>query len=140
LSDDQKAEIQAEVMAETDAMMASWNERNLEGAMSAFHPERVSFAWTHTLHKDVQTISERWGSVWETVDAQECSWIDRSFTVFSEAEVLFQGTFEMTMQFDDGRTVHYPGTAHWTALYEPYGDGWKITTSSYTFGGAQQVE
>jgi len=136
----EQAQIEAEVMATSDVLADSWNTNDLEAFYSVFHPEKISHAWGSRVWKDHSAFADEWRSVWETGDSVRISWTDRSVQVLSAEAAMFQGSTDLFLYYTDGRILHYPGTAHWTGLFEPTEDGWKMTTSAYTFGGAQRLD
>lgn len=134
------ARIQTEVMATTDAFAESWNAHDVDGFLSIFHPEKVSHAWGARVWKDHDALADQWREVWQTSDSLRVSWVNRTVRVLTDAVASFQGSTDLTIYYGDGRILHYPGTAHWTGLFEPAVDGWKMTTSAYTFGGAERLD
>jgi len=134
------AQIEAEVTATTDALAASWNAYDVEAFMSIFHPEKVSFAWGARVWKDHGALGDEWRTVWETGDSLRVTWTDRTVTVLTDGVAAFQGSTDLTIYYDDGRILNYPGTAHWTGLFEPSTEGWKMTTSAYNWGGGQRLD
>jgi hypothetical protein len=139
MTDAEKAQIEAELMEVTDALTEAWNAWDIDASMSFLHPERTSFAWAGTVY-DFDGLRERYSEVWAGADRQETAWTTRKVEVLSEDAVFFQGSFELRIFYSDGREVLYPGTCHWTGLYEPYNGEWKMTYGSYAYGGAQTVE
>ena len=53
---------------------------------------------------------------------------------------MFQGEYDATVLYDDGRVMHWPGNANVTALFELTADGWKITVADFDNGAAERVD
>ncbi len=134
------AQIEAEVMATSDRLIDSWNAYDAEAFFGVYHPEKVSFAWGARVWKDHEALSDGWREVWSSGDSISVSWVERTVQVLDDEAAIFQGSTDLTVYYKNGRIMHYPGTAHWTGLFEPAADGWKMTVSSYTFGGAQRLD
>jgi len=134
------AQIEAEVMEASDYLIDGWNAHDAETFLTMFHPTKVSHAWGGRVWTNHSELSEEWVSVMETTDSVKISWTDRNVRVLTDQTAMFQGSTELTIYYTDGRIVRYPGTAHWTGLFEPSEAGWKMTTSAYTFGGAQRLD
>ena len=132
-------QIVTSVMDRTDEMMAAWNAYDLDAAMSFFDPDKTSFAWGSTIY-DFNSLKQHWGEIWAAGDRQEVSWTGRNIEVLSESAVLFQGSFELTFFYSDGRVGHWPGTAHWTVLMELHNGNWQITYGGYSYGSAQTTQ
>ena len=134
------AEIQAEVMEAADLLITGWNTNDVELFLTMFHPNKVSHAWGSQVYDNHDELSEQWLSVWETGDSVRISWTARDVQVLTDQAAMFQGSTDLMLYYTDGRILHYPGTAHWTGLFEPSEAGWRMTTSAYTFGGAQRLD
>jgi len=127
------------IMGITDDMVDVWNAHDLAANQSFFHPEKTSFAWATAVH-DYDGLEERFREVWSGAERQETSWTARKIEVLSEDLVLFQGSFDLKIFYSDGRVGQYPGTCHYTVLFEPYNGEWKITYGGYAYGGYQVIE
>jgi hypothetical protein len=134
------AQIEAEVFVASDYLVDGWNAHDAETFLAMFHPNKVSHAWGGRIWTDHDELSEEWAAVMETTDSVGISWTDRNVRVVTDQVAMFQGSTDLTIYYTDGRIVQYPGTAHWTGLFEPSEAGWKMTTSAYTFGGAQRLD
>lgn len=134
------AQIEAEVMEAADLLITGWNGNDLDLFLTMFHPTKVSHAWGSRVYKNHGELSQQWMSAWETGDSVRISWTTRDVQVLTDQAAMFQGSTDLLLYYTDGRILHYPGTAHWTGLFEPSEAGWKMTTSAYTFGGAQRLD
>ena len=133
------AQIEATIMDVTDAMSDAWTAYDIEATQAFFHPDKTSLAWGSSVF-DYDGHRDRLEEVWGGAEGQETFWTARKIEVLSEDLVLFQGSFDLKIFFADGRVGHYPGTAHYTVLFEPYEGEWKITYGGYAYGGYQVTE
>lgn len=140
MTEAEMAEIEAGVLEATDLLVNGWNTNDVELFLTMFHPTKVSHAWGSRVYDNHDELSDEWLSVWETGDSVRISWTARDVQVLNDQAAMFQGSTDLMLYYTDGRILHYPGTAHWTGLFEPSEAGWRMTTSAYTFGGAQRLD
>ena len=60
--------------------------------------------------------------------------------VLANDAAMFQGEYEATVQYDNGRVLHWPGNANFTGLLERTLDGWKVTIGNWGNGSSQVIQ
>ena len=133
------AQIEAEVMAQTDGMLVAWNARDWNATLRFHHPEKTAFAWSGTVY-DYDGLMARWETVGENFTAQNSTWNNRKIEVLSKEAAIFQGSFDLRVTRTDGTELYYPGNCVWTALFEPFNGEWLMTYIGYNWGGYEVVE
>ena len=133
------AQIEAEVMLATEAWVDAAEAMDAAIFAGILHPTETSFAWNGTIC-DRPEWTDRFTSFMEPWERWEGGWTQRTVKVLSPKAAMFQGAYEATVHYDDGRVIHWPGNANLTALFELTTDGWKITVADFDSGSGRAVE
>lgn len=133
------AQIEAEVKAHMSTYVDALETINIDTWAGIFHPTQTSFAWGGTIH-DHDSFVERVNAFWESWETWEGQWVETTVKVLSPDAAMFQGEYEATIHYEDGRILHWPGNANFTSLVERTPDGWKVTIGNWGNGSYQVVE
>jgi hypothetical protein len=117
------AQIEAEVIEVMEGVFDGFRQLDPQMIMAHFHPTATSWVWASVPrgHGRVLELTENWV---EGKESWEGSWTETTVKVFSQDAALFQGVYEATITYPDGRIVYFPNNASWTLLLERTDDGW----------------
>jgi hypothetical protein len=107
--------------------------------MAAYHPTGTSFSGA-TAPRDYGTVREGWERQFENVVRYDLEWTETAAKALSPDAAMFQGYYDATATYTDGRILHWPGNASFTVLMERTPDGWKITTGTGNNGTGQRID
>lgn len=135
----ERAQIEAEVLQAAEDWFDGFRQHDLDLLMAAYHPTETSFGGGRA-PRDYATIRESWANQFENVVKYELDWTETVVKVLSRDAAVFQGYYDATGTYADGRIFHWPGNVSFTVLMERTPDGWKITMGAGTNGTAQRID
>jgi ketosteroid isomerase-like protein len=133
------AQIEAEVLQAAEDWFDGFRQHDLDILMAGYHPTETSFAGSRA-PRDYATVQESWGNQFEDVVKYDLEWTETVVKVLSHEAAMFQGYYDATGTYADGRILRWPGNVSFTVLMERTPDGWKITMGSGTNGTAQRID
>jgi ketosteroid isomerase-like protein len=139
MTEAEKAQIQTEVLQAAEDWFDGFRQHDLDMLMAAYHPTETSFSGSRG-PRDYATVREGWGNQFENIVKYDLKWTETMVKVLSRDAAMFQGYYDATCTYVDGRILQWPGNANFTVLMERTPDGWKITTGSAGSGTAQRID
>jgi hypothetical protein len=127
MTDAERAQIEAEVLALAQGWMDIWDENDCEAASIFLNPESLSFLWSgqalnrsEWLEACIPIVANR--------ESFSGNWTETKVHVLSPDAAVFVGTYTATYSYvDDTPARHYPRTSQ-MGLVERTATGWVFTT------------
>ena len=121
-----RGQIETEVVALMESAIEGVRQLDVDMVMAACHPTDLGWVWS-SVPRGYDRVRELWVTWFENKEAWDGRWTETTVKVLNEDAAVFQGIYEATLTYEDGRIVRYPANASWTSLVERTTDGWKIT-------------
>jgi hypothetical protein len=137
LTEQQSAEIAAEIMMVVDGLMDAWNAEDATTSLSFFDSEALNILWGETEYDNRESFSEFWSNLWDAIPSWEGAWDDTFVRPLSLNTAVFRGRYHCTFTHTGVVETFRP---HWTAILERRVDGWKMTVIDHAYGTAEVVE
>jgi hypothetical protein len=139
MTEAERAQIEAEVTEAAAGLLESFRTLDAEAVAEWFHPTETSWASNGTIY-DRAGLIEFLGSFLEPIESFDGAWVETTVKVLNPKAAMFQGRYQGTDHFKDGRILHWPGNANYTMLMERTPEGWKATIGNWSSGAGQEVE
>ena len=140
MTDAEKAQIESEIGQITDSLMATWNAMDTDAYMAFYSPTRISVAWGGTIHRDIPSLRERQENWFAARESWVGEWIEKTVEVLAQDAAVFQGVYDCTITFPDGRIFHWPGNASWIVVFRREDGEWKMTFVNGSAGTAERLD
>jgi fibronectin type 3 domain-containing protein len=139
MTEAERAQIEAEVTEAATGLLDGFRTMDAEVVGEWFHPTETSFVWGGTIN-DRGGMIEHLRSFMEDFESWDGGWVETQVKVLTPDAAMFQGEFESTIHYTNGRVLRWPGNANFTMLMERTPEGWKVTIGDMDNGPSEVVE
>ncbi len=133
------AQAEAEVLDVMEGCFEGFRQGNADLVMACFHPTATAWVW-NSVPRDYARVRELTDNWFEANESWDGGWTETTVKVLNRDAAMFQGVYEATLTYSDGRIVRFPGNASWTLLMERTDDGWKGTMGDNGSGAGLRMD